>query len=124
MRILSNSAKFSAGRPPLPAYNFSVTMTSTTSTNRFGAVAYLKLSATENRRSSPHFSAYAYYGQTVGWIRTPLDTEVSLGPDDIVLDRDPATPWKGAQQPLPLFGPLIWPASPQALILPITRIVD
>jgi len=36
----------------------------------------------------------------------PLGTEVGLGPDDIVLDGDPALPQrKGAQQP-PLFDPL------------------
>jgi len=32
-----------------------------------------------------------YYGQTVGWIRIPLGTEVGLGPGDVVLDRDPDT---------------------------------
>jgi len=44
----------------------------------------------------------------------PLDTEVDLGPGDIVLDGDPAPPRKGAQQPptfRPMsFGPcLLWP---------------
>ena len=48
LRILSNSAKFSAGRPLLPAYNFSATMASTSSTYRLGAVASLKFLATEN----------------------------------------------------------------------------
>jgi len=39
----------------------------------------------------------------------PLGTEVGLGPDDIVLDGDPAPPPKGAHQP-PLFGLcLLWP---------------
>jgi len=34
-----------------------------------------------------------------GWIRMPLGTEVGLGPDDIVLDGDPAPPpLKGAEQ--------------------------
>jgi len=36
----------------------------------------------------------------------PLGTEVDLGPDDIVLDEDPAIPRKGAQQP-PVFGPCL-----------------
>ena len=31
-----------------------------------------------------------YCGQTVGWIRMPLDTEEGLGPGDIVLDGHPA----------------------------------
>jgi len=33
-----------------------------------------------------------YCGQTAGWIRIPLGTEVGLGPGDIVLDGDPAPP--------------------------------
>jgi len=52
MRIMSNSAKFSAGHPLLPAYNFfSATMTSMASTYsiyRFGAVVSLKFSTAEN----------------------------------------------------------------------------
>jgi len=32
-----------------------------------------------------------YCGQTVGWIKMPLGTEVGLSPGDIVLDRDPAS---------------------------------
>ena len=42
-----------------------------------------------------------YCGQTVGWIKMPLCTEVGLVPGDIVLDGDPAPPRKGSvQQPL------------------------
>ena len=45
-------------------------------------------------------------------MKTPLGTEVDLGPGHIVLDGDPAPPAKGAQQPPP-FGPcLLWPQSP------------
>ena len=45
-------------------------------------------------------------------MKTPLGTEVDLGPGHIVLDGDPAPPAKGAQQP-PLFDPcLLWPRSP------------
>jgi len=36
MRILSNSAKFSASRPLLPAYNFSATRATTYSTYHLG----------------------------------------------------------------------------------------
>jgi len=45
-------------------------------------------------------------------MKTPLGTEVDLGPGQIVLDGDPAPPPpKGAQQP-PFFGPcLLWPRS-------------
>ena len=38
------------------------------------------------------FSAHIYCGQTAGWIKMPLGTEVGLGPGHIVLNRDPATP--------------------------------
>ena len=48
LRILSNSAKFSVGRPLLLAYNFSVTMASISSTYRLGTVVSLKFLATEN----------------------------------------------------------------------------
>jgi len=33
------------------------------------------------------------YGQTAGWIKMPLRMEVGIGPDDIVLDRGPASPF-------------------------------
>jgi len=57
------------------------------------------------------FLAHVYCGQMAGWMKTPLGTEVDLGPGHIVLDGVPA-PVKGAQQP-PLFGPcLLWPRSP------------
>jgi len=39
-----------------------------------------------------------YCGQTVGWIKVKLGTEVGLGPGNIVLDGDPAQP-KEAQPP-------------------------
>jgi len=42
---------------------------------------------------NPKFSAHVYCGQTAGWIKLPLGTEVGLGPGDIVLDGDP--PGKG-----------------------------
>jgi len=52
------------------------------------------------------FSAHVYCGQTAGWMKMPLGTEV-----------DSALPAKGAQQP-PLFGPcLLWPRRPSQLLL-------
>jgi len=39
---------------------------------------------------SPQFSVHVRCGQTAAWIKTPLGTEVGLGPGDIVLDWDPA----------------------------------
>jgi len=54
------------------------------------------------------FSGHVYCGQTAGWIKMPLGTEVDLVPGDIELDGDPAPPpLKGHT---PLFGPcLLWP---------------
>jgi len=43
-------------------------------------------------------------GQTAGWIKMPLGTEVDLGPDNIVLDGSPARPQRGAAQ-----HPQFWP---------------
>jgi len=63
MRFLSNSAKFSAGRPLLPGYNFSATMATTYSTYRLGAVASLKFLAIENM--TPHFLAGALKSQVL-----------------------------------------------------------
>ena len=48
LRILFNGAKFSAGRPLLPAYNVSAIVASASSTYHFGAVPSLKSLATEN----------------------------------------------------------------------------
>ena len=48
-----------------------------------------------------------YCGQTAGWIKTPLGTEIDLGPSHIVLDGDPAPPRKGHSSP-PLFGPCLY----------------
>jgi len=35
---------------------------------------------------------FVYCGQTVGWIKMPLGTELGLCPGHIVLDGDPASP--------------------------------
>jgi len=46
----------------------------------------------------PNFLAHVYCGQTAGWIKMPLGTEVNLGPGDVVLD--------GVATPPPLTGAL------------------
>jgi len=51
---------------------------------------------------SPQFSASVYCGQTAAWIKMKLGTEVGLGPDHIVLDRDTVPPPKWTQPPI--FG--------------------
>jgi len=57
---------------------------------------------------SPQFPAHVNCGQTARWIKTPLDTEVGLGPGYIVLDEDPAPPPRKGALP-PIFGPcLLW----------------
>jgi len=118
LHILSNGPKFSAGRPLLPACNFSGTMSTIHTTYRFGAVASLKFLLIENM--IPPLLVHVYYGIMAGWIRIPRGLEVRLGPGDIVLDGDSPPPWKGAQR-TPLFGPLLFPTSLQAQILPITH---
>jgi len=57
-------------------------------------------------RPRNEFSAYVYCGQTAGWIKTALGTEVGLGPGHIVLDGDPA-PLPKRVQIIPIFGPFI-----------------
>jgi len=50
-----------------------------------------------------------YCGQTVGWIRMSLGTEVGLSPGDIVLGGDPAAPTERGTAPPPHFSPnLLW----------------
>jgi len=44
--------------------------------------------------SSPHFSAHGYCGQTAGWTKMPLGTEVGLVLGDM-LDEEQAPPEKG-----------------------------
>ena len=51
------------------------------------------------------FLAHFYCGQMAGWMKTPLGTEVDLGPGYIVLDGVLA-PAKGAQQSPPSFRPM------------------
>jgi len=48
-----------------------------------------------------------YCGQTAGWIKMPLGTEVKLGPGDAVLVGVVAPPKRGKP---PVFGScLLWP---------------
>jgi len=60
--------------------------------------------------SPTQFSAHVLCGQTAawikmaGWMKTPLGTEVDIGPGHIILDGVPA-PAKGEQQP-PSFRPM------------------
>jgi len=62
--------------------------------------------------------------QTVGWTKMPLCTEVGLGPDDIVLDGDPAPPKKGHSTPPPLFGPCLFGQTAGRIKMPLGMEVD
>jgi len=64
--------------------------------------------APTSKGHSPQFFAHVYCGQTAGWIKMPLGTEVGLGQGDFVLDVGSAPSPKGAR--LQFFGPcLLWP---------------
>jgi len=47
------------------------------------------------KKGGPQFSAHVCCGQTAGWIKMPLGTDVGLGAGNIVLDRDTASPKRG-----------------------------
>ena len=59
-------------------------------------------------RQSPQFSVHVYCGQTSGWTKVPLGTEVGLGLGDIVLDRQTSPPPKKGTAPNFNQSPL-WP---------------
>ena len=60
------------------------------------------------QKEAPNVWPMSIVAKTVGYIRSPLGTEVGLGPGDIVLDGDPVPPKSGTS--LPIFGPwILWP---------------
>ena len=55
-----------------------------------------------SKKGHPHptqFLAHVYCGQTARWMKTPLGTEVDLGPGHIVLDGVPALRVRGTEPP-------------------------
>ena len=50
--------------------------------------------------SLTQFLAHVYCGQTAGWIKMPLGTEVNLGPAHIVSGGDPDPPERRTAAPL------------------------
>jgi len=55
----------------------------------------------KKRNTHPHpIFAHVYCGQTAGWMKTPLGTEVDLGPCHFVLDWFPAIRERGTAAPL------------------------
>jgi len=51
-----------------------------------GDVVLDGISAPPKGGAAPQFSVHVYCRQTAGWMKTPLGTEVDLGPGHIVLD--------------------------------------
>jgi len=62
-------------------------------------------------RTPTDFLAHVYFGQTAGWMKTPLVTEVDLGTGHIVLHMVTAVRGKGHSSP-PSRPYLLWPRSP------------
>jgi len=62
---------------------------------------------TEGTPTTIQFLAHVYCGQTTGWMKTPLGTEVDLGPGHIVLDGSQLCE-KRAQQPSAIFSARVY----------------
>jgi len=60
---------------------------------------------------SPQFLAHVYCGQTAGWIKTPLGTEVDLDPGHFVLDGLPAIGERGTAAPTRFSAPAYFVAT-------------
>jgi len=54
----------------------------------------------QKRDRAPQFLAHVYCGQTAGWIKMPLGTEVDRSSGHIVLDGFPAIGERGTAVPL------------------------
>jgi len=55
----------------------------------------IKLPPEKGHSPRTQFLAPVYCDQMAGWIKMPLDTEINLGPDDVVLDGVAAPPKRG-----------------------------
>jgi len=58
------------------------------------------VTAPPKRGTAPQFSVDVYCGQTAGWMKTPLGTEVDLGTGHIALDGVPALCKRGTAPPI------------------------
>jgi len=47
------------------------------------------------KKGAPQFSAHVYCGQTAGYIRMPLGTEVNIGAGDVALHGTQLPPKRG-----------------------------
>ena len=67
----------------------------------------------KGRTHPTQFLAHVYCGQVAGWMKTPLGTEVDLGPGHNCTKRGPMQLQRKGHSSPPLFGPcLLWPRSP------------
>jgi len=64
----------------------------------------LATSRTKGTPTPTQFLAHVYCGQTAGWMKAPLYTEVDLGTGHIVLDVVPAVREKGTAAPPSVFA--------------------
>jgi len=55
---------------------------------------------TKGTPTTTQFLAHVYCGQTAGWMKAPLGTEVDLGPGHIVLDGVPPLRETGTEPPI------------------------
>ena len=53
----------------------------------------------EGHTQPTQFLAHVYCGETAGWMKTPLATQVDIGPDHILLDGVPAVRKRGTTAP-------------------------
>jgi len=60
----------------------------------------LAIPRTEGTPTTTQFLAHVYCGQTAGWMKAPLGTEVDLGPGHIVLDGVPPLLETGTGPPI------------------------
>jgi len=75
---------------------------------------WIQLPPEKGHTHPTQFLAYVYCNQMAGWMKTPLVTEVDLGPDHVhCTRRGPISCGRGTQQP-PYFRPMsiLWPRSP------------
>jgi len=74
------------------------------------------------RGHSPPFLAHVHCGQTVGWIKMSLGTEVGLCPGAVVLDWDPPPPKGGTT---PHFSTHVYCGqAARWIIMPLSREVE
>jgi len=69
---------------------------------------WLMYQDTRKGHSPTNFLAHVYSGQTVGWTKMPLGTEVELDPRPHCVRREPSSPARGAQQPPPIFSARVY----------------